>query len=125
MVVLPDFALEALREHRKSVLTDGPSSDWVFSDRSGGPLRKSNFSRREFKPTIRRAGLPEIHFHGLRHTAATLLLSQGTNPKVVQEMLGHSTVSTTLDTYSHVTPSLQRNAAEAMDQLLGGRRMAT
>lgn len=53
-----------------------------------------------------------------RHTAATLLLSQGTNPKVVQEMLGHSRVSMTLDTYSNVTPSLQGGAAEAMDAML-------
>jgi integrase len=104
MVVLPDFALEALRAHRKNVMTARVSGEWVFSDGAGGPLRKSNFVRRSFKPLLRRAGLPDIRFHELRHTAATLLLSQGTNPKVVQEMLGHSRVSMTLDTYSHVTP---------------------
>jgi len=119
MVVLPDFALEALRAHRKGVMTARVSGEWVFSDGAGGPLRKSNFVRRSFKPLLRRAGLPDIRFHELRHTAATLLLSQGTNPKVVQEMLGHSRVSMTLDTYSHVTPSLQRGAADAMNAMLG------
>lgn len=125
MVALPEFALEALRKHRKTTLSDGSSSDWVFSDQLGGPLRKSNFIRREFKQAIRRSGLPELHFHGLRHTAATLLLSQGVNAKVVQEMLGHSTVSMTLDTYSHVTPSLQRSAANALNELMRDQRMAT
>lgn len=120
MVVLPEFALEALRNHRKAGLSGGGSTDWVFPNTSGGPLRKSNFIRRQFKPALRRAGLPEIHFHGLRHTAATLLLIRGTNPKVVQEMLGHSKVGMTMDTYSHVTPSLQRDAAQAMDELLSG-----
>jgi integrase len=81
--------------------------------------------RREFKPAICRAGLPDLHFHGLRHTAATLPLSQGANPKVVQEMLGHSKVNMTLDTYSHVTPSLQRSAARALDKLMREKRMAT
>lgn len=118
MVVLPEFALKALREHRKLKMAAGGVGEWVFSDGAGGPLRKSNFIRRSFKPMLREAGLPDIRFHDLRHTAATLLLSQGTNPKVVQEMLGHSTVSMTLDTYSHVTPSLQRAAASAMNEML-------
>jgi integrase len=118
MVVLPQFALDALRKHRKAVMTTKTSGEWVFSDSSGGPLRKSNFIRRSFKPMLLRAALPNIKFHALRHTAATLLLSQGTNPKVVQEMLGHSRVSMTLDTYSHVTPSLQRGAADAMNEML-------
>ncbi|HEY2476632.1 MAG TPA: tyrosine-type recombinase/integrase [Candidatus Cybelea sp.] len=120
MIVLPAFALEALRAHRKAALAEGESTDWVFPNRAGGPLRKSNFIRREFKPLLQRASLPDIHFHGLRHTAATLLLSQGTSAKIVQEMLGHSRVNMTLDTYSHVTPSLQRSAACAMDELLSG-----
>jgi len=61
-----------------------------------------------------------MRFHDLRHTAATLLLRRGVNPKIVSEMLGHSSVSITLDIYSHVTPDMQQQAADAMD----GRRLA-
>jgi integrase len=59
-----------------------------------------------------------VRFHDLRHTAATLLLGRGVHPKIVSEMLGHSTVAITLDRYSHVTPTMQREAASAMDDLL-------
>jgi integrase len=67
-----------------------------------------------------KAGLPRIRFHDLRHTAATLLLKQGTNPKVVQERLGRPTIAVTLDVYSHVLPDMQTEAAAKLDALLGG-----
>jgi integrase len=75
--------------------------------------------RRAFARLVRGAGLPHIRFHDLRHTAATLMLRAGVHPKVVSERLGHATVSITLDTYSHVLPDLQRDAAQALDRLLG------
>ncbi len=84
-------------------------------------MRKSNLVRRSFLPLLRRAGLPRIRFHDLRHTAATLLLLQGIHPKVVQERLGHSQISVTLDTYSHVLPSMGREAATRLDALLNSR----
>jgi integrase len=62
--------------------------------------------------------LPRIRFHDLRHTSATLLLGRGIHPKIVSEMLGHTRISTTLDLYSHVTPTMQREAAAAFDVLL-------
>jgi integrase len=62
--------------------------------------------------------LPLIRFHDLRHTAATLLLRQGVHPKIVAEMLGHSTISMTLDIYSHVIPDMQKDATVALDRLL-------
>lgn len=71
---------------------------------------------------LEQAGLQRLRFHDLRHTAATLLLAEGIHPKVVQEMLGHSTISLTLDTYSHVIPDLQREAAEKMQALLQAPR---
>ena len=71
-----------------------------------------------FKPLLKRAGLPEIRFHDLRHTCATLLLSKNVNPKVVSEMLGHASIAITLDTYSHVLPTMQESAAEAMEDAL-------
>jgi integrase len=63
-------------------------------------------------------GLPPIRFHDLRHTTATLMLSQGIHPKVVSEMLGHTTIGITLDIYSHVLPEMQREAAHTLDRLL-------
>lgn len=76
--------------------------------------------RRSFAPLMRLAGVPQIRFHDLRHTAATLLLGQGIHPKVVSEMLGHASVAITLDLYSHVQPDMQRQAAAAMSVALGG-----
>jgi integrase len=65
-------------------------------------------------------GLPRMRFHDLRHGAASLLLAQGVAPRVVMEILGHSTIALTMNTYSHVIPELQRDAADRMDALLGG-----
>jgi integrase len=67
------------------------------------------------------ANLPTIRLHDLRHSCATLLLAQGVSPRVVMETLGHSQVSLTLNTYSHVPPALQKDAAAKMDAILGGR----
>ena len=69
---------------------------------------------RHFKPLLRRASLPTIRFHDLRHTCATLLLSTNVHPKVVQELLGHATGGITLDTYSHELSDMQHKAVEAM-----------
>ena len=83
-------------------------------------MRKSGLRRRSFEPLLKKAGLPRIRFHDLRHTAATLALREGVHPKVVQEMLGHSQIAITLDTYSHVLPSMQKEAAAKMDALFAG-----
>ena len=119
-VELPAFAVSALREHRKQMLAAGTPGPWVFCDTQGHPLRKSNVVRRSFKPLLRKTGLPDIRFHDLRHTAATLLLTQGVHPKIVQERLGHAQISLTLDTYSHVLPSMQKEAAAKLDDLFAG-----
>lgn len=139
-VDLPALAVVALMEHRKRMRAQRFSigEGYVFTDTEGGPIRKSNLRRRSFAPLLtleglrtklRKEGVPEdalpkplprIRFHDLRHTAATLHLQGGTHPKVVQEMLGHSTISMTLDTYSHTVPSMQKEAAANMDRLLSG-----
>jgi integrase len=67
---------------------------------------------------IRKAGLPDIRLHDLRHTAATLMLKQGVHPKIVQERLGHADIVLTLNTYSHVLPTMQNEAAAKLDELL-------
>jgi integrase len=68
---------------------------------------------------IDEAGLPYIRFHDLRHSAATILLLMGVHPKLVQELLGHSQIRITLDTYSHVHPSMQREVMDRLDNLFG------
>ena len=73
---------------------------------------------RDFLEATKAAGLPRIRFHSLRHTAASLLLAQGVHPRVVMEMLRHSTISLTMNTYSHVIPALERDAADRMDAVL-------
>jgi integrase len=73
---------------------------------------------KSFAGLIRRLGIPPVRFHDLRHTHATMLLRKGVHPKVVQERLGHSQISITLDTYSHVLPGLQDEAAAKVDELL-------
>lgn len=124
-VALPRVALDALRRHAARQLDErlrmGPvweDMDLVFPNTIGKPMDGIHLMRREFLPLLTRAGLPRIRFHDLRHTAATLLLSKGINPKIVSEMLGHAQVSITLDIYSHVTPHMQQQAADAMDDEL-------
>src|SRR5829696_5841779 len=90
----------------------------VFGTESGTLMNPSNLRQRSFKPLLKRAGLPDICFHDLRHTCATLLLSQGTHPKLVQELLGHATIAMTLDTYSHFLPSMGDQTVKAMEAAL-------
>ena len=119
-VELTGLAARALREHRGRLPASPLPSAPVFTSPEGAWVRANNLRRREFKRVLERAGLPRIRFHDLRHTAATLMLSEGVHPKVVQEALGHSQISITLDTYSHVLPTMQREAADRLDALLGG-----
>ncbi len=128
MIALPATVVEALRRHRVQQLQERlhlgdawAENDLVFADEIGGrlPLYRLH-SAGWFGKMLRRAGLPSIYFHDLRHTAATLLLARGVNPKVVSEMLGHSSVAITLGLYGHVTPHMQRQAATTMDAVLRG-----
>lgn len=91
----------------------------MFPNRIGKPMDHNNLYHRDFKAALERAGLPAMfRFHDLRHTCATVLLSKNVNPKIVQEMLGHATISQTMDTYSHVLPNMQDEAAAAMESAL-------
>ena len=90
----------------------------VFPSAIGTPMSGGNLNR-SFKTLLKRAGLPAVRFHDLRHTCATLLLRQGVNPKFVQELLGHADISLTLNTYSHILPDMGDAAAGAMDAALG------
>jgi integrase len=94
--------------------------DWglLFCAERGAPWSRQSLTRCSFKPLLKRAGLPDIRFHDLRHTCATLLLSRGHHPKLVQELLGHASVAITLDRYSHVLPGISDQTAAAMESAL-------
>ena len=118
-------ATEALKDHLERQLgeNDRVGSLWsenglIFASETGEPLNRHNLSQRTFKPLLKRAGLPQIRFHDLRHRCATLLLTRNVNVKIVSEMLGHSTIAITLDTYSHVLPDMRDQAAAAMEEAL-------
>ncbi len=80
-------------------------------------MNARNLISRSFKPILQRAGLADIRLHDLRHTCATLMLCEGVHIKLVQELLGHATVSITLDTYSHLLPGMGDEAAGAMERI--------
>lgn len=124
VVVLGEKTLDRLREHREAQYQKRiqvgdlwQDFDLIFTSPIGTPLDQSKVSK-VYKECLSKTGLPMIRFHDLRHTAATMMLQQGIHPKVVQERLGHSDISLTLNTYSHVLPSMQDEAAEKMDELL-------
>lgn len=140
-IPLSESAITALKSHRRTqleakmkiidVYADG---DLVFPTEIGTPTLYGNLDRRHFKKIIKSANeaikkaneetgsdnplLPVIRLYDLRHTMATLLLSKGINPKIVSERLGHSSISLTLDTYSHVLPTMQKDATEQMERLM-------
>ena len=91
--------------------------DLVFTTRTGSPLDGCNVTR-DFKRMLKKAQLPVKRFHDLRHTAASLLMYQKVQPRVVMDVLGHAEIRTMLDLYSHVAPVMQRDAADQMDALL-------
>jgi integrase len=108
-----------LGEHRKAMLAEGHIAGPVFCDTQGTYLRNSNLRRNSFVPILAKAKLPHIRLYDLRHTSATLLLLADVPVKVVSERLGHSSITLTLDTYSHVLPTMQRRAADLIGQFLG------
>ena len=124
-VGLTPSAVAALRRHRVAQTEERLrfGSVWqdnglVFCNEIGEPIDATHVTVRPFRRLLERAGLPQIRFHDLRHTAATLLLGQGVHPKMVSEMLGHTQIAITLDLYSHVTPTMQRQATDAMEAVL-------
>lgn len=125
-IPIPLSLVYDLREHKRRQagqrLKAGPgyqNHDLVFATPDGGPLMPQNLFRRHLKPILKLAGLPEsIRMYDLRHSCATLLLAANENPKVVSERLGHATITLTLDTYSHVLPSMQRAATDKLEQML-------
>jgi len=122
-VMLSKLVIDALKRHQKAQRAEGfVDSRLVFIDNDGGPLRRQNVARRSFYPLLKRARLPQIRFHDLRHTAATTLGNLGVPLKVVSEQLGHSRPSTTLDIYSHSFPSMQHEAIAKLNTAFSKKR---
>lgn len=125
-IALPAGTVAALREHRRRQLEERvlagrrwQDQDLTFTTTIGTPLDGTAVTKR-FQRLLAYAGLPRQRFHDLRHACASLLLAQGVHPRVVMEVLGHSQISLTMNTYSHVIPALQREAADRMEALLAG-----
>ncbi len=123
---LPAIAAEVLIRHRERQAEERAifGSDWinqemVFTTDRGAPLNTSSVTHR-FQDLLKKAGLPKQRFHDLRHGCATLLLSQGVQGRTVMGTLGHSQISLTMDTYGHLTPSMEADAAARMDAILRG-----
>ena len=113
MLTIPAFLVEILAAH----LQRGPGGAFVFTAKEGGLLRRSNFRRRYWKPALERAGLDTaLRFHDMRHTCASLLIAKGAHPKEIQARLGHASITTTLNIYGHLWPSLGAQLDEAMDR---------
>ena len=110
---LAEDTIVVLKQQRKKV----GSSPWVFPSPTGGPISPDSVLHMLHR-VLKRAGLPKVRFHDLRHTFATLALQNGVDIKTVSGMLGHFSAGFTLDTYAHVTTAAQKEAAKAMERVL-------
>jgi integrase len=124
-IPLSSSLVTALKAHRIQQLEERmklgisyQNHDLIFASEIGTPIMHRNLHRRHFKPILEKANLPDIRLYDLRHTTATLLLSAGENPKVVSERLGHSSIVLTMDVYSHVLPSMQKDATSKMEKMM-------
>ena len=122
---LPSLLTPALRAHRSRQLEERlcageywQQTDFVFTSQVGTAIEPRNLNH-TFDALLKDAELPRIRFHDCRHTAATILLSQGVAPRTIMEILGHSQIGLTMNTYSHVLPEMIREAANIMDRVMG------
>jgi len=122
-ISLPPFLITVLKDHkgkqeqqRNKVGDTWENRNLVFPDLHGGYFNP-RYLEKTFSKIIKESGLPPIHLHDLRHSGASILLSMGINIKIIQQILGHSNISITLDTYSHLLPSMQDDAVNMWDKL--------
>ncbi|MDP8988467.1 MAG: site-specific integrase, partial [Acidobacteriota bacterium] len=123
-LILPAVAVAALQRHRKLQVEEKAAAgdEWqesglVFTSTIGTPLDARSVIRRHHA-ILKAAGIPRLRFHDLRHSAATLLLAQGVSPKYISQMLGHTQVAFTMQTYAHVIKEAQQQSADKMDAVL-------
>ncbi len=124
-ISLTDRAVESLRDHLSRQMAEMErlgdlyaDQGLVFTTEAGTLINPTNLRKRSFAKLLKCANLPQVRFHDLRHTCATLLFSKGVHPKYVQELLGHASIAITLDTYSHVIPGMGDHTARAMEDVL-------
>ena len=122
---LVPVAVETLRRHRKRQNEERlryaglwKEEDLVFPSTTGTIMRRNNLTRRSYKPLLRAAALPDIRLYDLRHTFATLMFENNEQLKLVSEMLGHASIKQTADTYTHVAPTIHREAAKRLNDFL-------
>ena len=115
LVMLHATTTTVLAEHQDR--SDVDASPWVFAGLNGQPVNPASFSA-TFERLVTRSGLPRIRVHDLRHSYATIALRVGVHPAIVSERLGHSSIAITIDLYSHVMPSMQRDGADAVARLV-------
>ena len=120
-----DLAPELIHELKKWKLAcPKGEKDLIFPTEEGTPENAANLLYRRFFPALRRAGLPRMRFHNLRHTYASLLIAQGQHPKYIQSQLGHSTINVTLDICGHLMEALNHEAAGKLGKtVLGDKRI--
>ncbi len=125
-VKLSKIAVESLKGHRARQAEERLRAGYkwrdeglVFPHTHGGTMSGTNLLWQCFRPLLKRAELPPVRFHDLRHTCATILFRAGKHPKYVQEMFGYANISITLDTYSHVIEGMAGGPEDAMDDALG------
>jgi integrase len=123
-IMLTSITVDALKQHRvrqlETRLQAGEAwqdADLVFCTQFGTPLNH-NWVLRQFKKLLAKAGLPDMRFHDLRHSVATILLGMGVHPKIVQELLGHNRIQETVDRYSQVLPTIHKEAVKKLEDLL-------
>jgi integrase len=130
-VVLPGFLGPYLvrqredQERRRREHAENWSEHDLVIDRGDGRPRHPDTLSSGWHTFVKRRGLPHVRFHDLRHAHATLMLSKGIHPKIVSERLGHASIGITLDTYSHVLPSMQQEAAAAFDEIFGAAQLGS
>ena len=120
-IALPRRLADGLTQHLEAF---PPTRDdgLLFTGPAGGPLRRTNFRRRQWLPAVAAAGLEDVRFHDLRHSHVALLIDLGEHPKTIQGRLGHASISTTLDTYGHLFEGLDEAAAERLDAAIDPHR---
>jgi len=125
---LPETVYSTLRAHRSRQLEEKlvagphwPETGLAFTTRLGTPLEPRNVVRK-FHALLKKAGLPHYRFHDLRHACASLLLAQGVPARTVMDILGHSQISLTMNTYAHVMPAMKQDAVDLMESILTGRK---
>ena len=116
VVAVPATIRDELRDHLNTAGRD--PADLVFTSPRGGPLRYSNFRPRHWTAAVEKAGLSGLEIHELRHTAASLMINQGADPKLIQSQLGHSSISITYDVYGHLFPDRLDELASQLDELV-------